>query len=125
YTKAIAASKICLGLMRETQLGSSDGDLTAMRTYEIPAVGTFMLHERNSEVAEMLREDVDCGMFGSTDELVDKVQYYLAHETERRRIAESGRARIRRDGHSYDDRVRHILAYFEKCRTLKSGVERP
>ena len=36
--------------------GSSEGDRTTTRTFEIPASGGFMLHERNEEVLSLYRE---------------------------------------------------------------------
>jgi spore maturation protein CgeB len=39
------------------------------------------------------------------DDLIDKIRYYLAHDTERQRIAMNGYRRVMRD-HRFRDRMR-------------------
>ena len=48
---AVCAAKVNLGIMGITEAMT---DLTSTRTYEIPACGGFMLHERNDEVLERI-----------------------------------------------------------------------
>jgi spore maturation protein CgeB len=114
YTKAIAAAKLALGLMAERVGGSSGGDQTAMRSYEIPAIGTCMLHERNDEVLELFKDGEEMVTFDSPQELVEKARYYLANDRERARIAAGGHDRVRRDGHSYTNRVLEILQFHKR-----------
>jgi spore maturation protein CgeB len=116
YTKAICASSICLGLLSERGIGSSSGDLITARTFQIPACGAFMLHERNNEVLSYFAEGRDAEFFGSTQELAQKVSYYLAHEEERKRIAEHGRKRSLDDDYSIDGRMKTIVDWLaEQC----------
>ncbi|MEO1406161.1 MAG: glycosyltransferase, partial [Pseudomonadota bacterium] len=113
YAKAIAASKINLGLLYE---GDPDGapDVITARTFEIPAAGGFMLHERTDEAMDYFEDGTECVFFNDVNDLVDKIRYYLTNETERLKIAAAGRERCLRSGYSVDDRVRSVLKkYYE------------
>jgi spore maturation protein CgeB len=90
YALAISASKINLGLLSEKRSGASDDDQITSRTFHIPASGGFLLHERTDEVAEYFVEGGEMGCFSSEHELIDKVEYYLSNDVERRRIAHAG-----------------------------------
>ncbi len=116
YAKAIAAADVCIALLIEPRLGMPLGDQTTARTFEIPAVGAFMLHERTAEAQGYFAEGIDCAMFEGAEELAAKVAYYLAHPEERRRIAEAGHRRCLSSGYSVDDRVATILAKVEEIR---------
>jgi spore maturation protein CgeB len=43
--------------------------------------------------------------YGSADDLIDKIRYYLAHDAERTRIAVNGFRRVHRD-HRFSQRMR-------------------
>jgi hypothetical protein len=115
YAKAIAASKINLGLLSEIRKGASSGDLITARTFQIPGIGAFMLHERTSELAHFFVEGKECACFGDDDELAEKVNYYLTHETERKAIAAAGRQRSLDSGYSVDCQAQRII---EKAASL-------
>jgi len=74
-----------------------------------------MLHEHTPELLELYEEGREVASFGTAEELVGKVRYYLAHPEERETIAHAGHARCA-PAYSYDKRVREILAY---CRNLE------
>jgi spore maturation protein CgeB len=111
YTKAICGSSICLGLLSEQGQGSSSGDLITARTFQIPACGAFMLHERNTEVLNYFEDGRDAEFFGTSEELAEKVEYYLAHDEKRRQIAGNGFLRSLRDGYSIDRRMESVLGW--------------
>jgi spore maturation protein CgeB len=117
YSKAICASKINIAILSEARSGSSSGDLITTRTFEIPACGGFMLHERNDEVRGYFEEGKECAMFGDVDELVVKIAYYLKHGNERRRISEAGYQRCVTSGYSVEDRVATVI---HKARELRA-----
>lgn len=117
YAKVIGLSKINLALLSEQREGSSSGDLTTARTFEIPGAGGFMLHERTSEVENYFEEGKESVFFVDHDDLIDKINYYLEHDKERRSIAQAGRQRCINSGYSTDDRANAVIAkYDELCK---------
>jgi spore maturation protein CgeB len=110
YARGIQAARINLAIMSGVVQGASSGDLTTSRTYTIPAVGGFMLHERNPEVLELYKEGKEIECFDSPEELAEQIDYYLAHPSERENIARAGRARCV-PAYSYDNRMAEILRW--------------
>ena len=113
YAKALSTFRINLAVMSGAVPGASRGDETTTRTYEIPACGGFMLHERTEEVLELFTEGKEMACFGTATELVDKIEYYLAHPEERAAIASAGRARCV-PAYSYDNRMVEIIRWHEE-----------
>jgi spore maturation protein CgeB len=104
YVKAIAAAKVNLGLLSVVA-----GDAITQRSIEIPACGAFMLAERTGEHRLHFVDGEEAVFFDRSDDLVRKVQQWVAADDERARIAAAGRARCLRSGYSYDDRLREVL----------------
>jgi glycosyltransferase involved in cell wall biosynthesis len=101
---AFAGTKIGLAFLRK-----ANRDTYTDRSFEIPACRTFMLAERSEEHALLYEEGKEIACFGSVEELVDKVRYYLRHDLERQQIAEAGYQRVTHDRHTYRDRLLEIL----------------
>lgn len=116
YAKAIQASKINLGLLFEGGSSAPEPDKITARTFEIPAAGGFMLHERTDEALSYFEEGKEAVFFDGPDEMLDKITYYLNHKAERAAIAEAGRQRCVSSGYSVDDRVRTVLAKYAELR---------
>jgi spore maturation protein CgeB len=110
YSKIIAASRINLAIMGVSKLAL---DETSTRTYEIPAVGGFMLHQRSPELLELFGEGKEVATFGSVQELAEKIDYYLAHPEEREATAAAGHRRCV-PAYSYDVRMEYILGYYRQ-----------
>ena len=104
YRLALNCSKVSLSLMRR-----GNRDTHVMRTFEIPACGSFMLAERTEEQCAMFEEDRECVFFGSHDELWEKASYYLKHEQAREKIARAGFARATSGGNTYAHRLAALL----------------
>ncbi len=112
YRLALSGTKIAICLVRRA---NRDGHV--MRTFETPACGAFMLAERTEEHLEFFTEGEEMACFGSNEELVEKIRYYLAHDEERHRIAEAGYRKVRASDYTYKDRLVQIL-------TLAKGIAR-
>jgi len=83
YAKALQGASICLGILSERRTGASSGDLITSRTFNIPACGAFMLHERNEESVRYFEEEAEAAFYSSAEELTKKVEHYLANPKER------------------------------------------
>ncbi len=112
YAKALSAACICLGILSEQRRGASSGDLITSRTFNIPACGAFMLHERNIESVRYFNEEEEAAFFGSPAELVAQVQRYLGDAPRRLNMAQRGRQRCLSSGYSLDDRMRMVMQWF-------------
>lgn len=87
--EALARGRIGLGL-----LSKMCPDAFTTRSFEIPAAGAMLLAERTADHLELFEEDREAVFFDSSEELSEKLRFYLQHEEIRRRIAEAGRARV-------------------------------
>lgn len=106
FVKAICSTKINLCFLRK-----HNKDRQTNRTMEIPACGGFMLAERTSEHQRLFEEGIEASYFDVNDkqELLEKVQYYLVHDEERKAIAKNGRQRCLESSHSHHDRLHWII----------------
>ncbi|MBD5490357.1 MAG: glycosyltransferase [Lachnospiraceae bacterium] len=68
-----------------------------LRVLDIMACGGFVLSNRQPEVTEYFEEGVEIATFGSMEECIDKVHYYLSHEEERKQIAEAGQRKVKEE----------------------------
>jgi len=80
------------------------------RHFEINACGGFQLSyfveglERHYKIGE------EIALYGSVDEMIEKADYYLKHEDERRHIAEQGHLRTIQN-HTMEQRFREIFRH--------------
>jgi hypothetical protein len=105
YVKGLCAIRINLCFLRKI-----NRDLQTARTMEIPACGAFMLAERTGEHLRLFEEGKEAAYFGSNEELLEKVRYYLDREDERREIASAGRQRCLDSGYSHHERLKYMLS---------------
>lgn len=109
YVKAINATKINLGFLRKL-----NRDEVTSRSAEIPACGGFLLAERTKRHREFFEEDKEAVFFGSKEEVLNKVRYYLQNEKERKKIAEAGRLRCLKSGYTHKVQLKKMLNLAEK-----------
>lgn len=69
-----------------------------------------MLADRTEEHLELFDEGKEAEYFGSDEEYVEKIHYYLKKGTARERIARAGHLRCMTSGYSYDDRIRAVMS---------------
>jgi len=105
YPKALSCAKIGLGL-----LGKHIPETSTTRTFEIPAMGIFLLAERTAIHQSLFEEGKEAEFFASDEEMLDKIRYYLAHDNDRKKIALAGRNRCERCGYSSYELLREITA---------------
>lgn len=98
-----------------------------MRVYEAAACGALLFYEReNREIRELFTDREDCVLYGD-DDLEDLLDYYLAHDDERTRIAESGWRKVQAHTPALKtvDIVRRIQAAIESGTVHPDPSTRP
>ena len=60
------------------------------RIFDIMSSGGFVLSNYQAEIGELFEIGSEIAVYESIDDLIDKCEYYLAHESERKEIAEAG-----------------------------------
>jgi hypothetical protein len=113
YALAVACTTINLGLLTEIRPGASSGDVTTSRTFEIPACGGFMLHERTDEVLTFFDDGTEIACFRDESELLDRVTYYLSHDAEREKMRHAAYERCIAK-YSVDGLVERIIGRYEQ-----------
>jgi spore maturation protein CgeB len=107
FAQACAQSKIMLNVMDSISWPGPN-----MRTFELPACGAFALAERSEPVQALFREGETIEYFSDPAEAREKINYYLAHETARMRIARASHEFVTQFGHTYHDRVRTLCEWW-------------
>ena len=101
---ADAGVNICL-----VRRANRDGHV--MRSFEIPAVGGFLLAEDTEEHREIFGAEGNLVLyFSSAKEAAEKTVRILALPVERKRMAAALRNYVTSAGHKYEDRLRTIMA---------------
>lgn len=105
-----AAATVNLCLVRRA---NRDGHV--MRSFEIPAVGGFMLAEDTPEHRDLFGPEGQCTLYFTTPEsAAQKARWALDHPEERRRMAQAAHCLVTTGGHTYRDRLQHMLAAVEE-----------
>ena len=100
---AAAAVDLCL-----VRRANRDGNV--MRSFEIPAVGGFMLAEDTPEHRNIFGAEGESVLyFTSPEDAAEKARWCLANPGERQRMASAAHALIISGGHTYRDRLLLML----------------
>ncbi len=111
YVRYLNGTKIALSF-----LSSWNHDTYTRRVFEIPACGAFLLCQRTATMMRLYDEDRQAVFYENSDELIDKVRFYLKHELARRGIAEAGWRRCVTAGYDIYSRMREWLREVNRLR---------
>ncbi|MDB5440506.1 MAG: hypothetical protein JWM33_2933 [Caulobacteraceae bacterium] len=109
YARAMTGSSIGEGFLRKVV-----PDQHTTRSFEIPACGSMLIADRTDEHRALFEEGHEAEFFGSAEEMVDKVSYYVAHEARRAAIAAAGHQRCIDGRYAYVYRLSDALGELEK-----------
>jgi spore maturation protein CgeB len=83
------------------------------KLFEAMACGSFVLCDRQKDAVNLFKDRQDLVFFDDANDLREKVNYYLKHEQERRRIAQRGYQEAIAK-HTYQDRFKRMLEILNK-----------
>jgi spore maturation protein CgeB len=78
------------------------------RNFEVPGCGGFLLTENVPHLDRYFEIGKEVALYDTTDDLIDQVGYWLAHEDERAAVAQAGYRRVLTE-HTYDHRFEEIF----------------
>ncbi|KKQ22703.1 hypothetical protein A2999_01200 [Candidatus Wolfebacteria bacterium RIFCSPLOWO2_01_FULL_38_11] len=108
YNLSLNSAKIALVF-----LSKLNNDTYTRRCFEITAAKTFMLSEYTDDLNSIFKQGEEAEYFGTKEEMLQKIKYYLEHNEERERIASGGYQRLLKDRHEVLDRVKEILKVYQ------------
>ena len=80
-----------------------------LRIFDILGCGGFLLTNYQMELPDCFTPGMDLECYGSEEELLQKTEYYLTHEKDRKEIAHNG-AQTAREYHNYPKRLLDMLS---------------
>ncbi len=84
-----------------------------LRAFDILGSGGFLMSNYQTDLCRHFIPDTDFVYFEDRDDLLRKIEYYLAHEDERKAIAQNAHEKIKNE-HTFDVRVGQILDLVKK-----------
>ncbi len=79
-----------------------------LRAFDIMGSGGFLLSNYQADFLELFVPGEDFEVYGSKEEYLQKIDYYLRHEEERKAIARNGHDKVAA-GHTFRHRVREMM----------------
>lgn len=84
-----------------------------LRAFDIMGCGGFLLTNYQEELLQFFEPGADLVCYNDYDDLLEKIEYYLTNEDERRQIAENGCRKVHGQ-HSMELRVREMIHMLEE-----------
>lgn len=79
-----------------------------LRIFDILGAGGFVLTNLQPELYELFTPDKDLVIYEGLEDLYEKAAFYIAHDAERKKIAEQGH-RTAAERHTFVQRIREML----------------
>jgi spore maturation protein CgeB len=105
--KAFSGAKIVLNTMNYAEITGVN-----CRLFEAAGCGAFQIADWKPGLSEFFEPEREIVTFQTREELKEKVDYYLAHPEERRKIADRAYARSHRE-HTYEVRLKQMFEILE------------
>lgn len=100
---AFRAAKINLNTLHPSEIYGINA-----RTFEITGCGGFQIAEYRPALKDLFEIDKEIVTFETIGELKEKVAYYMAHDDERKEIAQRAYERAHRE-HTYEHRLKTMM----------------
>jgi len=79
-----------------------------LRCFDIMACGGFLISNFQEDFLRYFEPDKDFVFYDSKRDLLEKIDYYLLHDSERKEISQNAYKKIKKD-HTFDIRIEQIL----------------
>lgn len=106
YNRSLNGARIALCFFSKL-----NRDTYTRRCFEIPASGALLLSEYSDDLAGMFTPGVEADYFDSPVEFGEKLDCYLRDENLRKRVADTGRARLVKDQHDVISRMQQVILW--------------
>jgi spore maturation protein CgeB len=83
------------------------------RVFEALACGAFTISDNQRDVFKRFEDGLHLVKFHDSEDLIDKIEYYLGHPEEREYISKQGRKEVLAN-HTYEHRIDEMLGLIEK-----------
>jgi spore maturation protein CgeB len=87
--RTLARSQICVNIHIDVAGGLAGN----MRMFEVTGTGSLLITEDAPNLRDLYEPDREVVTYKNTDELIEKINYYLAHPEQRMAIAQAGQAK--------------------------------
>lgn len=84
-----------------------------MRMYESTGMGSLLITDEKKNINELFSPGKEIITYKNTNDLIDKIKYYLRHEKIRSEIAQAGQKRTLRE-HNYLTRMKELVIMLNK-----------
>lgn len=102
--KVFSATRVNLNItLRSIETG------VPLRVFDIMSRAGFVLTDYRADAAELFEEDREIVMFRTPEEMIDKINYYLAHDEARKKIGLNGYHKVKTH-YSYERQLGKIIA---------------
>jgi spore maturation protein CgeB len=106
----LATSQITLNRHVE----EAEGYANNMRLFEGTGLGSLVITDRAPNLDGLFHPAEEIETYSSGDDLIEKIETYLAAPEELARVAAAGQARTLRE-HTYENRVRELAGMLEEA----------
>lgn len=101
--KIINQAKICIN----RHSSAAENYANNMRLFEVTGMGTLLITDAKDNLAELFIPNKEIVVYHDEQELLEKVQFYLAHDSARAEIALAGQKRTLKE-HTYKARMQEL-----------------
>lgn len=108
--KLFASAKICVNIHEYYHDGTTKG-FSNEREFKVPASNGFQISDSIPGMERYFELGREIVVVKSKEEWFEKIDYYLKHEDERKKIQEAGTARVLRE-HTYSHRVKQLVELY-------------
>ena len=109
--RELLRSKIVLNITRSSFYGVETG--VNLRIFETLAARRFLLTDHTPELEDLFRIGEEIESYSSSEELVDKVKFYLENEEKRNKIARKGHDAYLQS-YTWNSRIKELLGAFSR-----------